>query len=1033
MRHEAITAIAGTLKPVVSRRAGQAVCIWGEPGIGKTHAAQQVLREVTCQSLSLHAIAPEAVIARALPRPKRLPAWAQTQLERAARGEPVDARAFADAVAATLAGMMPFVLHLEDLHEANPERLVMIQHLAQAVVRSRGVGLLVTSRGQPQQPFTNHHLEPLGEPETTALLEREIGARLPPDGLVWIQSRTMGNPLFALEFARYLTRQGFLWSDGKRWNWRAPPESFVPVTVEALISQLVSGFAEKPETLRVIEARAILPTGFTDDSVWLAVADVPPANFERARADLEGAGLLSSAGFMHPLIGEVVAHELPAARRREYAGRAIGALEQDAPELAERFIRDAHLSDLEALDMLKRALSRAQQNDPARAARLRGLAVEYASGTERVRLALEAEKALQITGDYRERERLARRAFEAQPENPEARFALANVLALMGQNEEVERLLAGLSQTQRTEMRWVDLLFRAQAHAQLAEDALGTWRAHPELAEQPEGPSINTAIQAYCDLGDIVSAEALTLRSLERPDLSLQNRGLIVNSLAFIRCVQGRYLEAQDLYDQSIALQRQDAQIVILASGLYGRAINLERLGRFEQARLDLIEAIGLYDQTGNIREAGNARSFCGYLLMRLGDFLQAESVLLEAHEMNARFGVSINRIICERELGRLYAEWRPVHGAALALKFTRDALNHMRTAGISQLAASVLSAAAGVAAWQGDGVAALALAEEALATLTEDSIEDRYDCTFALARALEANAEPARALERWREAHAQAGDLGLQVELCETELEIARLGRDRQRGLELLEWFEQRSLGALVLRARRYFPDDASAPALTLGFGVRLEVLGAVRLSRDGTPVTYRGRKRAEILAFLLEARIAGRLEVSALDMVDALYPDDPEVEARNTLKQQVYLIRTSLGADTVTSTANGYALGAVSSDAEDFLNAGDTRLWRGAYLEGMGAGWHYGVHDALTLALRSTLEALLQTDATEAARLGQILCEMEPYDPTALHLAVRALEVCGDQPNARRLYLSGRARLLEVGESLPDSLGDFLAVVPR
>ncbi len=1034
VRFETITGIARQLSVVLSRRVSQTVGLWGEPGIGKTHTLRRILCEIPCQSLSVHATVPEAALVRALPHPKKIPAWAEMQLERLLSGEQIEARVLVDTLAAILCGLAPFVLHVEDLHEASPQRLELIVALARAVTRTRGVGLMVTSRAELPAPFLNHRLEPLDAQETTAILKQEMGADLPSDGLEWIQARTRGNPLFALEFARYLTRQGFLWSDGQRWNWRAPPEGFVPVTIEAMISQLVSGQSVTPEAQAVLEARAILPTEGADLGVWLAVAGVSPEHFDRAHAGLEHAGLLSAAGFMHPLISEVVAHELPAARRREYARRAIGALEETAPELAATFIGDAGLSDLEALALLERAISRARKDgDQVRVVRLQSLAVEYASGIDRARLALEAEKALQMTGDYRARERLARCAFEAQPENPEARYALGNVLAIMGQHKEVETLLAGLSQAECAELRWVEMLFRAQAHAQLAEDALRTWSAHPELAQQPGGSSLHTAIQSYCDISDMNSAEALIVQSLARADLSLQNRGLIVNDLAFIRCAQGRYEEAQQLYDQSTTLQRQDAQTMILASGLYGRAINLERLGRLEEARSDLLESIGLYDRSGNMREAANIRTFCGYLLMRMGDFLRAESTLLEAHEISARFGVTINHIICERELGRLYAEWQPLHGAALALKFMRDAISHMRDSKYPQLASHVLSAAAYVAARQGDGPSAMAFATEALEALgDQDCAEEHYDCVVALARALEANADPVRALECWREAHAHAQHLGLQVELCETELEIVRLQPDPRRGLELLEWFEQRGLGSLVRRARRYFPDAEPAPVLTPILGARLEVLGAMRLSQGGQPVIYRGRKRTEILAFLLEARIAGRLEVAAPELVDALYPDELEAEARNTLKQQVYLIRSSLGADSVISTPNGYALGAVSSDAEDFLRTGEADLWRGAYLSGFGEGWRSGVRDALTLALRSRIEVLLEIDPSEAARLGRILCEMEPYDPGALHLAVRALEVSGDERAARKLYLDGRTRLLEVGESLPARLDDFLAVVP-
>ena len=73
--------------------------------------------------------------------------------------------------------------------------------------------------------------------------------------------------------------------------------------------------------------------------------------------------------------------------------------------------------------------------------------------------------------------------------------------------------------------------------------------------------------------------------------------------------------------------------------------------------------------------------------------------------------------------------------------------------------------------------------------------------------------------------------------------------------------------------------------------------VLGPIQLERDGQVVATRARKRLEILAYLLEARIAGRSEVSTLNLLDTFYPNEAENQGKNTLKQKMYEIRTSLG----------------------------------------------------------------------------------------------------------------------------------------
>jgi DNA-binding SARP family transcriptional activator len=229
---------------------------------------------------------------------------------------------------------------------------------------------------------------------------------------------------------------------------------------------------------------------------------------------------------------------------------------------------------------------------------------------------------------------------------------------------------------------------------------------------------------------------------------------------------------------------------------------------------------------------------------------------------------------------------------------------------------------------------------------------------------------------------------------------------------------------------ALRYFPElNAEAHETALKASpFYLRVLGAIEIEQDNQPLAFRARKRLEVLCYLLEARVAGKQEVNLLELVDTFYPEVPEANARLTLRQVVYLIRSSLGADSILSTPNGYALGAVGSDIEDFLQMGDTRLWRGPYLPGFN-GWNANVRDGLLLALRSSAEAALQTNPAEAERLGQIWLEMEPYDADALRLTIRAQHAQGKTKAVTRTYQQAQVRLFEVGETLPETMEDFLS----
>lgn len=59
------------LRALPARRSGLAAYLWGEAGIGKTHASRALLRDTPCRSLTLPATLPLAELVRALPRPAR--------------------------------------------------------------------------------------------------------------------------------------------------------------------------------------------------------------------------------------------------------------------------------------------------------------------------------------------------------------------------------------------------------------------------------------------------------------------------------------------------------------------------------------------------------------------------------------------------------------------------------------------------------------------------------------------------------------------------------------------------------------------------------------------------------------------------------------------------------------------------------------------------------------------------------------------------------------------------------------------------
>ena len=86
-RESTLAPLARQLAGVALRRTGLAAALWGEAGIGKTQACQDLLRGLICRSVSVHASLPFAALVAALPRPRTLGAWLEQSLDRLQAGQ----------------------------------------------------------------------------------------------------------------------------------------------------------------------------------------------------------------------------------------------------------------------------------------------------------------------------------------------------------------------------------------------------------------------------------------------------------------------------------------------------------------------------------------------------------------------------------------------------------------------------------------------------------------------------------------------------------------------------------------------------------------------------------------------------------------------------------------------------------------------------------------------------------------------------------------------------------------------------------
>jgi tetratricopeptide (TPR) repeat protein len=267
----------------------------------------------------------------------------------------------------------------------------------------------------------------------------------------------------------------------------------------------------------------------------------------------------------------------------------------------------------------------------------------------------------------------------------------------------------------------------------------------------------------------------------------------------------------------------------------------------------------------------------------------------------------------------------------------------------------------------------------------------------------------------------------GMVFKINKIGLELDRLNNDIESARKRMEWFAERGLLNGVNIAKRYFPELAENKKEAVAeSNVRLEVLGTLQVTGDKS-IPIRGRKRQELLAQLIEARLSGRSDISRLSLLDALYPEEDELKASSSLKAVVHVLRESFGESFITTTPTGYALGSCTSDAEEFLQTGNTLLWRGLYLEGLDL-LESNVRESLYMTLYDKAKTLLEHNPQEVARVGNILVEAEPYNLEYLRTYLSALRHSKNHGKLTRHYQEARERLLEVNETLPESWQTFL-----
>lgn len=1003
------------LKGLASKRSSVVVQIYGEAGIGKTRAVTQLLQITPFASVSKRAVTPIPELVRTLPKPKKLSAWLSHQLEKLE-----DNLQAAPIVAAYLEQLAPFVLHVEDIHECDEARVAIWQALIDSLQNTKGVGLLLTSRVKLEILTESIQLEPLNLQASTALLEKEIGAALPKEAGAWIYAKAAGNPLFTLEYFRHLARQGFLWNDGLRWYWRFPNLDVLPTSVEALIERTISEVCTDENIRRILEVRAYLesqvPHLKLSDSDWLHLTELDTGIFEICKTQLETRGVLNDRGFVHPLFREVPFKTLSKAKRQTTARLALQILPLESAAV---FVEDANLGAEQSVKFLLGVAQNSKQTGYWLAR-----AVHYANGTERIQLALEAARAL-AQSDVGQTEKLYRLVLE---ENTDELIMLEFIEFLSRhQFEQAKTLFESLPENHRMSLQ--GLMARISL-MNVENDFYGILKLWEETGSSSdlEPDLLVHVIWALKTVARFDEAINLADRVLFRTDLTPWQRARVLNRKSSVYGASNRYKQALEITEQILDLlntHKLMGQDVIL----YDRALYHKQLGDYSSAKQSLEQSLSPLIQTGRVSTQMHNRGFLGSVCYEFGDYETAEELLLQAYEYQKHEPPNQYTADTLHNLTELYVGWeiRPL-SSLLAQKYAHLALEYAETLKIPTYLAAADCFAGFVELHYGHAEKALEFALRALALRVEgDSFFGLWFPTWLKAKA-QAKLGKFNDTEKLLVCVISAfKNMGRGFEANQATLDLLRLQNNVAKARTHLEWFQERGLRNAFNAGLRLFPElrDDQQPSETR-VSAQLQVLGAMQIAQNSVSISVKGQKRKELLARLLEARVSGRHEIKTFELLDALYPNSLEEEGLSALKQNVFKTRAAHGSSIITTTTNGYALGSVSSDAEEFLKHPDTKLWRGAFLDGLSASDE--VRETLSQSCQNQAQKILETEPKEAARVLRLLLESDPYNLEILKLTCRALRFDNNHRTLQRLFTESRARLLEVGEVLPETWQEFL-----
>lgn len=948
----ALQALQQRLRGVASGFHGLAIALTGEAGIGKTYTLKSALGKLG----SLHVLhkaseSPQALLER-LPKPQNnLPQIARETFSQLQKGEIIEPKRFAEALCLHLANHKPLVLCLEDIHESSSQQRECWLYVAKYAKRTRGLGIVATSREALPEVYESLRLTHLDGLAIYSMLQNSTPLVLPDTCLKWIAQHTGGNPLFALEYLRFLQHQKHLWSDGKSWHWKAPKNHALPSSVQQIIAQRLESLAE-PALEQVLLRLALLPP----EVAWRG------HNKKELQERLEQHGIWRDGEFVHPLYPQVLRQHIWVEARTALARAELH--KNHVPQVQVQLVKAAAFDSNQAkkvwLDLADTAENTKDQSTLATALQA---AIALMPASESPALCLRAAIVLK-NRDMPAALRLLELAKQQQPNNPEVSFALVSALSAAGRFTEAEQLLFRLEPSVLHSPIGLAHQIQLKVKQNALQEAVLLWQEHQvRLTDSPTRVE-RAVVSALVLLRRFDDAFAI-IDELAPSSAPLERFGLLLVKANALRQL-GQSQEALLIYAQLEALVaapdypvRQTDQELIWNN----RALVYQSLGRTDEAIADLERSIAALEEIGDHYRLAVRQSNLAGTLITYGQFERAEDLLLEARATLEMLVPSRFLVGTEQNLCLLYLDWMPPLGGTLALHHARNAWRYAQQVSSQADLMQQLIYIAWAEAIYGDATLAEQLNTQQLdlANQTGSSIYQLYGRWVRLF-VLEGLGKQPQALAEYPAFLEECYTQNQGASFVRIALEYDRMRGDATSAKARIESLKDTGDDSrLVLHlAQRYFPDIFGSQNIKPNAAQKqLEVLGEIRLG--GEVIAEKYSKIKTLLLVLLEAKLMNQ-PADAYFLIDQLYPSIPEQQARASLRQLIKRTRTLFGEDIIETRSTTYHLG-VRSDAEVFLETHDTNLWRGpTVLRG-------GSADILSYALQNSLEKL--QNPTEVARV--------------------------------------------------------------